>query len=80
MTNAVLTFGNNKAVLVNGKAVLYKVEFENFTNRMDIARLIIAKYENAFKTVAEVIAMLRAYEKTNDFVICEHCAYILHKA
>lgn len=78
--NTVLTFSNNKAVLVNGKAVLYKVNFEKFTNRITIARQILNEYPNAFNTVGEVIGMIRAYEATGDFIINKHCAYILHDA
>lgn len=76
----ILTLGNGKAVLVNGKCILYKVEFENFENRMQIARLIFAKYTDCFSNIAEVISTLRAYEKTGDLVINKHCAYILHNA
>lgn len=78
--NTVLTFSNNKPLLVNGKCVLYKVNFEKFTNRMAIARQILNEYPQAFATVGEVLSMLRAYEKTGDFVINKHCAYILHQA
>lgn len=78
--NTALTFSNNKPILVNGKAVLYKVNFEKFTNRMAIARQILSEYPNSFNTVGEVMSMLRAYEKTNDFIINKHCAYILHDA
>lgn len=76
----VSTFGNNKAILVNGKCILYKVNFQKFTNRMEIARQILKKYPKSFATIGEVIRTLRVYEKTNDFVICKHCAYILHDA
>lgn len=67
-------------VLINGKAVLYKVNFEEFTNRITIARQILNEYPNTFKTVGEVLSMLIAYEKTGDFIINKHCAYILHDA
>ena len=80
MKNSVLQFSNNKAVLVNGKAVLYKVNFEKFTNRITIARQILSEYADEFATVGEVLSMLRAYEKTGDFIINTHCAYILHDA
>ena len=78
--NNVLTFSNNKAILVNGKAVLYKVNFEKFTNRMAIARQIFNDYPRHFATVGDVLSMLRTYEKTGDFIINKHCAYILHDA
>ena len=80
MKNSVLQFSNNRAVLVNGKAVLYKVNFEKFTNRITIARQILSEYSEEFATVGEVLSMLRAYEKTGDFIINTHCAYILHDA
>lgn len=78
--NTVLKFGNEKAVLVNGKCVLYKVNFEKFTNRMAIARQMLKEYPKAFANVGEVLSMLRAYEKTGDFIINKQCAYILHDA
>lgn len=76
----VSTFGNNKTILVNGKCILYKVNFDKFTNRMKIARQILKEYPNSFATVGEIMETLRTYEKTDDFVICKHCAYILHNA
>ena len=76
----VLKFSNNQPILINGKCILYKVNYEKFTNRMAIARQILNEYENSFNTVGEVLTMLRAYEETGDFIINKHCAYILHQA
>ena len=70
----------NNTVLVNGKVVLYKVNFTKFTNRITIARQILSEYAESFYTVREVLSMLRAYESTGDFIIEDHCAYILHDA
>ena len=78
--DAVLKFGNNRPVLIDGKCVMYKVNFDKFTNRMNIARQMLKQYPKRFSNVGEVLSMLKAYEKTGDFVIMEHCAYILHDA
>lgn len=78
--NTVKTFNNNTPVLVNGKAVLYFVKLNGKTNRMDVAKRMFAEYNNCFSNIAEVISMLRAYEKTNDFVWTDKVAYITHQA
>lgn len=78
--NAVKTFNNNNPILVNGKAVLYFVKLNGKTNRMDVARTMFKQYPNCFANVAEVIEMLRSYERTNDFVWTNKVAYILHQA
>ena len=77
--NEVLKFGDNP-VLVNGKCVLFKVSLDGKTNRMAVARKMFAEYRNDFSSIAEVISTLRAYEKTDDFIWTDKCAYILHKA
>lgn len=79
MMNEVLKFGYNP-VLVNGKCVLFKVSLDGKTNRMAVARKMFAEYRNHFSSIAEVISTLRAYEKTDDFIWTDKCAYILHKA
>ena len=78
--NQVKTFSNNYPVLVNGKCVLYAVKLDGKTNRMDVAKAMFKQYPNCFGNIAEVIAMIRAYEKTDDFVWTNHTAYILHQA
>ena len=78
--NTVKTFNNNTPVLVNGKAVLYFVNLNGKTNRMEVAKRMFEKYNNCFSNIAEVISMLRAYEKTNDFVWTDKAAYIMHQA
>ena len=80
MMDYVLKNSNGKVVLINGKCVMFKVDFDKFTNRMAIARQMFMEYPKSFSTVSEVIETLRAYEKTGDFIIKEHCAYILHQA
>lgn len=78
--NTVKTFSNNHPILINGKCVLYAVELNGKTNRMDVAKAMFKKYPNSFGNIAEVISMLRAYEKTDDFIWTNNIAYILHQA
>lgn len=78
--NMIKTFSNNTPVLVNGKCILYAVELNGKTNRMDVAKKIFKQYPNCFANIAEVISTLRSYEKTNDFVWTNKIAYILHQA
>lgn len=80
MFEYILKFGNGNAVLVDGKCVLYKVEFESFENRRQIAGLMFEKYRRCFSSIGEVLRMMRVYEKNGDFIINKHCAYILHDA
>ena len=80
MTNIIKTFSNNAPLLINGKAVLYCVKLNGKTNRMDVARAMFNQYPNCFSNIAEVIQMLRAYEKTNNFVWTDKVAYITHQA
>ena len=80
MMEQVTKFNDNKAVLINGKCILYKVSLKNEKNRMEIARKIFNTYPNHFGTVAEVISSMRDYEKTGDFIINNKCAYFLHQA
>lgn len=80
MKDSVLRFSNNAPALVNGKAVIYKVNFDKFINRITIARQILAEYPNDFTGVGEVMRTIMAYEKRGEFIINKHCAYILHDA
>ena len=73
-------FSNNKAILVNGKAILYYVKLDGACNRMTVARKMFNEYKNHFSTVGEVIEMIRAYEKAGDFHMSSKSAYILHQA
>ena len=80
MTNIVKTFSQNNPILINGKAVLYFVKLNGKTNRMDVAKTMFKQYPNCFSNVGEVIQMLRAYERTNDFIWTDKVAYITHQA
>lgn len=77
--NTVLTINNN-AILVNGKAVMYKVNYDRFVNRITVARQMMAEYPNCFGSVADAIQTLKSYEKDGNFVFNNHTAYILHDA
>lgn len=81
MMNQVLKFGeSDNAILVNGKCVLYKVTLDGKTNRMTVARKMFEEYPKHFSSIADVMAMIRTYEKTDDFIWNDKCAYILHQA
>lgn len=81
MTDIVKRFGDSKtAVLINGKCIMHYVKLNGEKNRMEIARKMFAEYPNYFSNVGEVVSMLRAYEKTGDFVWNSKVAYITHQA